>query len=282
MTTGLSQRDVARIEAPPIRRGMSDAHRVRPLIASEQWTATDPFLRLMEDWFTGGVFQPHPHRGIETVTFVIDGVIDHYDNHGNTGSLGPGDAQWLTAGRGVVHNELPAPGELVHLLQLWINLPKAAKLAPARHQALRADAMPVRRGPGAEIRVFSGSSGGVQALTKNHASVTMVEVTLAPGAQVAQDFPAGYNSFVVVTKGGGAIGSSAAAVTAGQLVWLAPCEVASAVTLTGGDQGLHALVLGGLPLREPVAAAGPFVMNTERELDEAFAEFRIRGESFGN
>ncbi len=281
MMTGLSQRDVARIEAPAIRRGMSQAHRVRPLIASEQWAATDPFLRLMEDWFTGGVFHPHPHRGIETVTFIIDGAIDHYDNHGNTGSLGPGDAQWLTAGRGLVHNEQPASGVLVHLLQLWINLPKAAKLVPARHQELRADAMPLRREPGAQVRVFSGSSGGVQSPTKNHASVTMVEVTLAPGAQVAQDFPAGYNSFVVVLTGGGTVGTSAVAVSAGQLVWLTPCEVASAVTLTGGDQGLHALVLGGLPLREPVAAAGPFVMNTERELDDAFADFRTQGESFG-
>ncbi len=281
MATDLAQREVAHIEAPAIRRGISDAHRVRPLIASERWAATDPFLRMMEDWFPGGVFDRHPHRGIETVTYVIEGRIEHYDNHGNTGSLGPGDVQWLTAGRGLIHNEQPAAGQHVHLLQLWVNLPGAAKLVAARHQDLRAEAMPLRREPGAEIRVFSGSSGAVRSQTLNHAPVTMVEITLAPGAQVSQDLPAGYNSFVVVLKGGGAIGASATAVTSGQLVWLTPCEAASAVGLTAGDQGLRALLLGGLPLREPVAAGGPFVMNTQQELHDAFAQLRSRGERFG-
>lgn len=109
----------------------------------------------------------------------------------------------------------------------------------------------------------------------------MVEIRLQPGAQVEQDLPAGYNGFVVVLEGGGAIGSSSAAVAAGQVAWLTASEDASIVSIAGGDRGLRAILFAGLPLREPVAARGPFVMNTEQELKEGFAEFRAQGESFG-
>src|SRR4051794_10610214 len=172
---GLVRREVVRIDSPPVVRGMSDAHRVRVLVPPGDWAASDPFLLLMEDWFPAGVFDRHPHRGIETVTYVLDGTVEHYDNHGNAGSIGPGSALWLTAGRGLIHNERPAEGQTVHLLQLWVNLPRADKLVPARYQELQADALPVRREPGAEIRVFSGASGPVTAPTRNYAPVTMVE-----------------------------------------------------------------------------------------------------------
>src|SRR5215207_1437866 len=168
-------RDVARVDRPEIRRGMNDSHRVRPLVEPGEWAWTDPFLLLMEDWFPEGVFDKHPHRGIETVTLVLDGIIEHYDNHGNKGTLHPGDALWLTAGRGLIHNEKPAPGQTVHLLQLWINLPRANKRVPAHYQELRAAELPVRREGGAEIRVFSGTSGTATAPTRNLTPVTMVE-----------------------------------------------------------------------------------------------------------
>ena len=276
-----SRRDVARIESPPVERGMSDVHRVRPLVPPGNWAATDPFLLLMEDWFPRGVFDVHPHRGIETVTFVLEGTVEHYDNHGNKGTIVPGDAQWLTAGRGLVHNEVPAAGQTVHLLQLWVNLPRAHKLVPAQHQTLRADQAPVRREPGAELRVFSGASGSVRATTRNFAPVTMVEVRLEPNATIVQDLPAGYNAFVVVLEGHGTMGSSSAAVRTGQVAWLTPSNEESTVTLSGDDQGLRAMLFAGLPLREPVAARGPFVMNTEEELRATFAEFRATRERFG-
>ena len=133
MTTMRSNRDVARIDRPTVARGMTDTHRVRPLVPPGDWAATDPFLLLMEDWFPEGVFDRHPHRGIETVTYVLDGTIEHYDNHGHSGTIGAGDVQWLTAGRGLIHNEKPAAGQTVHLLQLWVNLPQADKLVPPRH-----------------------------------------------------------------------------------------------------------------------------------------------------
>ncbi len=281
MTTTSTIRDVARIDTPEIGRGMSDAHRVRQLVPPGDWAATDPFLLLMEDWFPEGVFDNHPHRGIETVTYVIDGTIEHYDSHGNTGTIRPGDAQWLTTGRGLVHNERPAAGQTVHLLQLWINLPRADKLVKAHHQDLLAAATPVRREHGAEIRVFSGSSGTVTSATRNHAAVTMVEIRLEPHARVEQDLPGGFNAFVAPLEGTGAIGSSATPVRAGQVAWLTPSGDASIVALVAGEQGLRALLFAGQPLHEPVAARGPFVMNTDAELSEGFAEFRRQGERFG-
>ena len=113
---------------------MTPQHRVRPLLPAAMrgdWAATDPFLALMEDWFPRGVFGKHPHRGIETVTYVLEGRIDHYDNLGHEGAILPGDAQWMTAGRGLIHNEIPAEGETVHSLQLWVNLPASQKMTAA-------------------------------------------------------------------------------------------------------------------------------------------------------
>jgi quercetin 2,3-dioxygenase len=276
---GLAGREVARIDSPPIGRGMSDAHQARLLVPPGDWAATDPFLLLAEDWFPAGVFAPHPHRGIETVTYVIDGTIEHYDNHGNAGTIGAGDAQWLTAGRGLIHNEVPARGETVHSLQLWINLPRADKLVSARYQELRAADVPRRREPGAEIRVYSGASGAVTAPTRNYAAVTMIEVRLQPGATIEQDLPPDYNAFVVVLAGAGEIGSST--VKAGQVAWLEHSDPASKVALLGGDQGVRVLLFAGKPLREPVAARGPFVMNTEDELKASFAAFGSQGDRFG-
>jgi redox-sensitive bicupin YhaK (pirin superfamily) len=152
---------------------------------------------------------------------------------------------------------------------------------PARHQDLKADARPVRHEPGAEIRVFSGASGSVKASTLNYTPVTMVEVRLEPHARVEQDLPDGFNAFVVMLEGGGTIGSSAAAVRAGQVAWLTQSSQASTVTLASGDQGMRMILYAGQPLREPVAAQGPFVMNTEAELYASFAEFRAQGERFG-
>lgn len=277
----LLQREVARIDSPAVQRGMNDMHRVRPLVPPGDWASTDPFLLLMEDWFPEGVFEEHPHRGMETVTYVIDGTIEHYDNLGNKGSAGPGDAMWMTAGRGLIHNERPAKGQTVRVLQLWVNLPAMDKLVPASHQLLTGTEVPVRHAPGAEIRVFSGASGAVTSPTRNHVPVTMVELRLRPGAQVEQDLPAGHNGFVVVLEGNATIGPKATAVHAGQVAWLSTNEAASAVSLTGVDQGLRAILFAGRPLREPIAARGPFVMNTDEELAIGFAEYRAQQERFG-
>jgi redox-sensitive bicupin YhaK (pirin superfamily) len=275
------QREVARIDSPPIGRGLSESHRVRPLIPPGNWAFTDPFLLLMEDWFPERVFDRHPHRGIETVTYVIEGGIGHYDNHGHKGTIAQGDAQWLTAGRGLIHNEYPKDGGVAHTLQLWVNLPAKDKLVQAHHQNLQAASLPMRHEPGAEIKVFSGSSGTVKASTTNHAPVTMVQIDLRANINVELDLPAGYNGLVVVLKGDGEIGTAPTAFKAGQLAWLTRSDEASSVRVCGGDMGTKALLIAGLPLREPVAAQGPFVMNTHAELRDGFNEYRTQGGQFG-
>jgi redox-sensitive bicupin YhaK (pirin superfamily) len=280
-TTTQVRRNIARIDHPEIMAGMSDGHRLRPLVPPGNWAGSDPFLLLVEDWFLENVFDHHPHRGFETVTYVIEGAIEHYDNHGNQGRLNPGDVQWLTAGRGLIHNEQPAGGQVAHILQLWLNLPRADKLVPARQQHLQGDTVPVRREHGAEVRIFSGSSAGVASPTLNYSPVTMVEIRLQPGARIEQDLPADYNCFAVVVEGSGAIGASETEFGKGAVAWLTPSAEPGSVTLIGGNQGLRALLYAGKPLREPVAARGPFVMNTDAELAAGFAEFRAQGERFG-
>ncbi|MGW0663676.1 pirin family protein [Streptodolium elevatio] len=253
----------------------------------------DPFLLLAEDWFSTVGFDWHPHRGQETVTLVLEGRAEHRDNRGGHGVLGPGDAQWMTAGRGLFHAEKAYRGEPVHLLQLWINLPAAHKMDEPRYQDLRADAMPVRREEGVEVRVFSGRSGDAVGPAVNVVPVTMADAVLQPGAGYPQEVPADQNGFAYVVSGSGRFGPDRTPAEAGQVVHLAPGEPATAPAATdasgsesesgpaygvldveAGDEGLRFVLWTGRPVREPVAHYGPFVMNTRRELEQAVADMQ--------
>ncbi len=276
MNTAVLRRSVARIDHPAEKTGMTPQHRIRPLVASGDPKATDPFLALMEDWFPRGVFDKHPHRGMETVTYVIEGRLDHYDSYGNEGSILPGNVQWMTAGRGMIHLEQPAEGVTVHSLQLWVNLPAADKMVEPSAQNLVAADLPLRREPGARIRVFSGKSGDVVAPTRNYAPVTMLEIQLEAAAHVRQELPADYNAFIVVLEGDGLVGRERSPVRAGDVVWLTRTDDdgVSEVAIAGGTAPLRALLFAGRPLREPVVAYGPFVMNTEEQIHQAYADYR--------
>jgi hypothetical protein len=245
------------------------------VLAPGNWREFDPFLLMMEDWFQQGTFPFHPHRGIETVTFVLEGKLKHEDNHGGRGILGPGDVQWMTAGRGIIHSEDPLPGETVHSLQLWVNLPAAEKMTAPRYQDLSSANMPVRQEEGALIRVFSGSSAGVKASTVNVTPVTYVELLLEAGASVTQDLPGSYNGFVYVLQGSGFFGADETRGAAGQVLWLSSAdeEAESEITVRA-DEPLRALIIAGQPLREPVVAYGPFVMNTKEQIIQAFADYQ--------
>ncbi|SEB54683.1 pirin family protein [Terriglobus roseus] len=281
MNVILESRRVVRIDSPSVQGGMNDKHRVRPLISPGNWVETDPFLLLMEDWFPKGVFDPHPHRGMETVTYVLEGRIEHYDNHGHMGTIAAGDAMWMTAGKGVIHNEQPVDGQTVHALQLWINLRSEEKQVSAHLQTLHAVAMPVRKEPGVEARVFSGRSGTTEAPTTNHTPVMMVELRLGPDAEIQHEIPPGFNAFVVLLEGNARVCSPTVNVRAGQIAWFTQSENVSAAFLSADDHGLRALLFAGKPLREPVAARGPFVMSTEEELLVGFRDYRSQGEQFG-
>lgn len=268
------QRDVSSVQTVQYRQN-SPTHKAGLILEPGHWEAFDPFLLMAEDWFERGTFGQHPHRGIETVTYVIDGRLEHYDNHGGRSELLPGDVQWMTAGRGVIHSEEPARGETVHTLQLWVNLPSQKKMAEPRYQNLRGADMPIRQEEGATIRIFSGSSKGITAETKNHVPVTMVELTLDAGAIVSLDLPGDYNGFIYVLNGRGFFGHSQKEAGQSQVVWLG-LEAAGqdSELIVRATEPLKAILYAGKPLREPVVARGPFVMNTEEQIRQAYLDYQ--------
>ena len=272
----LPARDVARIVDPQFEPGHAEGHRARRLIDGRDVTTTDPFILMAEDFMPRDAFGQHPHRGIETVTLVLAGAVEHFDSAGNTGLIEAGDAQWMTAGRGVVHNENAAPGSVAHTLQLWVNLPASDKMTTPHYQLLRGGALPVRHEPGVEIRVLSGRSGNAVSPTLNHVPVTALDARLAPGASFTQRLDPGANVFVLALEGNARVGSDGREVQAGELAWLTFDERdnGSEVTTAGGDRGARILLFAGRPLREPVVFGGPFVMNTEAEIAQAFADYR--------
>ncbi len=229
---------------------------------------------MAEDTIKKGAFDHHPHRGIETVTYMIDGVLRHRDNQGNEGELRKGDAQWMTAGKGILHIEEASEGGSAHLLQLWVNLPREHKMVEPRYQEIVNATAPVRKENGADIKVISGSSGAVKSHTKNYTPVTMVEITLQSGHSVIQDFPPDFNGFIYVIEGAGIFGSNKVTGKKNDVLWLTPSVDNSSEVELHATEPLVCVVIAGKPLREPIAAKGPFVMNTEEQIKQAFKDFR--------
>ncbi|MEY2192794.1 pirin family protein [Neobacillus sp. BF23-41] len=271
--SGIFQRGIDRVWTVQHHQN-SPIHTAGMVLDPNQMKESDPFLFLAEDFFKKGTFDFHPHRGIETVTYVIEGKLEHQDNKAGRGELEPGDVQWMTAGKGVIHIEDPAEGETVHSLQLWVNLPREHKMAEPRYQNLRAKDMPVREEDGVLIRIFSGSSGGIQSTTKNYVPVTMVEINLQPGATVTQDLPGDYNGFMYVLEGKGQFGKSKTEAEKGHVLLLGIGDAGqtSEVTITARES-LRVLLYAGKPLNEPIVARGPFVMNTEEEIRQAYRDY---------
>ncbi|MFJ7936764.1 pirin family protein [Sporosarcina sp. NPDC096371] len=253
----------------------SPTHKVGLVIEPGNWEDADPFLLMAEDYFVRGTFGMHPHRGIETVTYVIEGKLEHLDNKTGGGELLPGDVQWMTAGRGIIHTEDPAVGDTVRSLQLWVNLPSDKKMTEPRYQNMRAQDMPIRQEEGATIRVFSGSSMGVTAATKNHVPVTMVELNVDAGVTVTQDLPGSYNGFLYIVEGQGTFGKDHTVGKEGQVLWLErgvdgeQTEVSIHAT-----ENLRVVLYAGQPIGEKVVARGPFVMNSDEEIVQAYKDYR--------
>ena len=255
---------------------ISPIHTAGSVLAPGNWVDYDPFLLLMEDKFEKGAFDVHPHRGIETLTFIIDGRFQHYDNAtGAEGILEKGDLQFMTAGRGVLHNESPLDGEKVHLLQLWVNLPRKYKMVKPRYQNMHAKDMPVREENGALIRVYSGSSGDIVSNTLNYAPVTFVEIVLEKGSSAIQDLPGTYNGYIYVLEGSGTFGENKVEAKKGQAMWLGSAdeEIRSGIHVSA-NENLRLVLFAGEPIKEPVVAYGPFVMNTEEEIRQAYQDYR--------
>lgn len=245
-------------------------HRAQVILMPGHWQRFDPFLLMVEDYMKKGAFDYHPHRGMETVTYMIDGELHHKDNFGNNSVLRKGDVQWMTAGRGVLHLEESAENGFAHLVQLWINLPAHKKMTAPRYQNMLFDNIPTRTEDGVLYRVISGSSGNVSAATKNYAPVTMVEINLKAGYTAKQDFKSDYNGFIYVLKGSGKFGSGKVEGCQQEVLWMSASVDHDKDISIEAIEDLKVLVIAGKPIREPVVAAGPFVMNTEQQIKQAY------------
>jgi redox-sensitive bicupin YhaK (pirin superfamily) len=246
---------------------------VRRAFAGVDLRVLDPFVHMDQmgevDYAPG---EPkgtpwHPHRGFETVTYMIDGQMAHADSNGGGGLIGGGDTQWMTAGAGILHIETPPEhlvisGGLFHGVQLWVNLPRALKLAHPRYQDLNSATVALLRSEdgGALVRVIAGRIGDHAGPGSTYTPITLLHATLAAGARLALPWRKDFNALVYALGGDGTVGVERRPITGGQL---AVYGAGGAITIEGGGQGLDAFVLGGEPIREPVAAYGPFVMNTK-------------------
>ena len=263
---------------------------VRRAFAGINYRHLDPFI--MMDQMGEVEYAPgepkgtpwHPHRGFETVTYIIDGVFDHRDSHGGGGSITDGDTQWMTAGSGLLHIETPPEwlvqkGGLFHGIQLWVNLPRAEKLVAPRYQDLRAGRLGTLTtdDAGALVRVIAGDVAGHAGPGSTHTPISLVHATLAPGARLALPWSVDFNALVYVLNGNGAVGAEQRPVTTGQLAVLGAGDfvtVQAATRQESRSPELDVLVLGGRPIREPVAWAGPFVMNSRAEVMQAYEDFQ--------
>jgi len=256
------------------------------VIGQPQLPDLDPFLMLdefgtdrAEDYIAG--FPDHPHRGFETVTYMLDGRMRHRDNHGNEGVLVPGSVQWMTAGRGLVHSEMPEQQEgRMRGFQLWLNLPAREKMTAPKYQEFGPERIPsATPAPGVTVKVIAGQVDGTSGpIFQPATDPTYLDIALEPGAEFTQALPADYAAFLYVFEGSLQVGASAESSLL-RTHELGVLGEGGVIDLKGASAGAggkvaRAILVAGRPLREPVAKYGPFVMNTREELQQAFEDFQ--------
>ena len=264
---------------------------VRRAFAGVDLRALDPFVHM--DQMGEVEYAPgepkgtawHPHRGFETVTYIIDGEFQHADSNGGGGLITNGDTQWMTAGAGILHIETPpehlvVSGGLFHGFQLWVNLPKSLKFAPPRYQDIRAGnvALLASGDGGTLLRVIAGDVGGHSGPGVTHTPIALVHATISPGATLVLPWQPDFNALVYTMAGRGTVGADRRPVQLGQLAVFGAGDTITVSADRSQDgtspQGMDVLILGGRPIREPVFAYGPFVMNSRAELVQAFEDYQ--------
>ena len=267
-------------------RGMATSDgagvRLTRVIGGPSLPDLDPFLLLdefgtdrAEDYIAG--FPSHPHRGFETVTYMLDGRMRHKDNHGNEGLLTPGSVQWMTAGRGIVHSEMPEQENgLMAGFQLWVNLPAKDKMTAPRYQDIAPSMIPlVEAGEGVRVRVIAGRYGDAVGPVSGIAIDPLyLDVELAPGARTAATIPAGHSAFAYVYEGSAELGPDGAATKLGRGELAVLDRIGDELPIAAGDAPTRLIVVAGKPLNEPVARYGPFVMNTPEQIVEAIRDYQ--------
>jgi quercetin 2,3-dioxygenase len=261
-------------EGFPVRRAFAGvaSRDLDPFIHMDQMGEIDyaPMEPKGTDW--------HPHRGFETVTYMIDGTFQHQDSHGGGGVIRDGATQWMTAGSGILHIETPpeklvVSGGLFHGIQLWVNLPAADKMTEPRYQSLEGDQVTLLSSPdgGALVRLIAGDVAGHGGPGSTHTPIAVAHATISPDARLVLPWPVEFNGLAYVLSGAGSVGIDRVPVQKGQLVLFGPGD---SMTITAGKGDLDVLLLGGRPIGEPVAQYGPFVMNTREELATAVDDFQ--------
>ncbi|HJS72754.1 MAG TPA: pirin family protein [Vicinamibacteria bacterium] len=253
--------------------------RIRRSLGTYALDYHDPFLLLDEfkseegsDYAAG--FPDHPHRGFETVTYMLAGSMRHEDHKGNRGELGPGSVQWMTAGRGIIHSEMPLQEEgLMWGFQLWVNLPAKSKMTAPRYQDIPAASIPeVEAEGGVSIRVIAGEAAGTRGPVEGIATSPLyLDVRVPAGADYEHRLPSEHNALLYVYEGAGEVGGER--VEAGELAVLSR-DGEDSVRLAASNRPMRALLLAARPLGEPLARYGPFVMNTRAEIEQAFEDYR--------
>lgn len=257
--------------------GVVDSHIADPFFLLDQLGPVDyaPNEAVGAPW--------HPHRGFETVTYLVDGVLEHHDSNGGGGIIGEGDTQWMTAGAGILHDEVPTAaftrnGGRTHGVQLWVNLPAALKFTPPRYQAITSTDLKLVTSAdgGSLIRLIAGDLAGHHGPGATHTPITYAHASVSPGARIRVPWNPSFSALAYVLSGRGHAGDERRPVEAHQLVVFGPGDV---VTISAADNqpedepGLEVLLLGGLPIREPIAHYGPFLMNTRAQVVEAIDDF---------
>jgi redox-sensitive bicupin YhaK (pirin superfamily) len=268
----IADRGIGRVvtTAPPVPGFIGDGHTAVTVVDAHEFERNDPFIALMDDRIdlepgreAGGA---HPHGGFETVTFVVEGRLRDRDE----GMLETGDVLWMTAGSGVIHNENVVPLGKSRILQLWLTLPQSARWTAPRFEHIARDAAPVRREPGVEARIYSGSSGSVRATAHNYVPVTLIDLRLHPHARFEQQLPDSYNGFIYVLDGDVFVGRSGAHLTAGQVGWLAEAESivsnAAPVHITASREGARVVLYAGERQGVPIVQHGPFVGESRADI----------------
>ena len=267
-------------EGFPVRRAFAgvDLARLDPFIHMDQMGEVDygPGEPKGTPW--------HPHRGFETVTYIIDGTFKHQDSNGGGGLITNGDTQWMTAGSGLLHIETPPEklvqtGGLFHGIQLWVNLPSAKKWSPPRYQDIRSGQVGLASSQdgGALVRVIAGGIDGVQGPGSTHTPITLAHLSITPGARVELPWRKDFNALVYVLNGRGTVGADNRPVKSAQAAVLGAGDtivIAADQQQDSRHPNMDVIVLGGEPIREPVVHYGPFVMNTEDEIRQALLDFR--------
>lgn len=279
----MSQRPIARV-ATAHRQLEGGGFSVRRPFPTAGLDMVDPFLMLDEmgpvNYGPGKAIgaPDHPHRGFETVTYILKGDVVHKDSHGGGGTIRAGDVQWMTAGSGIVHSEMPSEtlqreGGWMHGFQIWVNLPAAKKMTAPRYQGLTAAEIPTATSDDglATVRIIAGSALGADAAIDTHVPITYQHWSLRSGASVDQPVAADHNVFAYVFEGSAEVGEDRRVLTSGQVAFFGPGDV---VKLGAQGSDAEILLLSGRPIREQVARHGPFVMNTRQEIIQAFEDYQ--------